>query len=181
MAVYSGPEIKAYCLSRGFTDSQAETMAAIALAESGGNNGAHALTSKEDSYGIYQINRLAWPMYSVNCCRDIYCSTGAAYAISKQGTDFTPWSVYKDGKYKKHLPIGAAAPLITDDPGQVLGSGTSIKPGSDLPDAATIKKAAVNLAIGGAAVAVALISLTALLAQSRAGKLAVSAATKGVL
>jgi len=180
MAVYSGTEIKAYCLAHGFTDDQAETMAAIALAESGGNNGAHALTSKEDRYGVYQINRYAWPMYTVNCLRDMYCSTNAAYTISRQGTDFTPWSVYKDGKYKSKLPIGKPAPLITDDPGADLGSGHTAAPsgGLSLPDGDTIKRAALNLAIGGAAITVALLSLSALFAQSRAGKIVIGGATK---
>lgn len=180
MAVYSGPEIKAYCLAHGFTEDQAETMAAIALAESGGNNGAHALTSKEDSYGVYQINRYAHPSYTVNCLRDMYCSTNAAYDISNQGTNFQPWTMYKNGKYKEHLPIGKAAPLIVDDPGADLGSGhTAVTSGGlSLPDGDTIKRAALNLTIGGAAIIVALLSLSALFAQSKAGRVVIGGATK---
>ena len=188
MAVFSGPEIKAYCLRAGFTDDSAELMAAIALAESGGNDHAIHLSPQEYSLGAYQINTYSWDI-SPACAKDMTCSSQYVYErISRKGTVFTDWTMYKNGGYKKYLPIGKAGtigpPSTVGNTGPKLdGSGGILSglDGPEFPDAATIKKAAVNLAIGGAAVVVALISLTALLAQSRAGKLAVSAATRGAL
>jgi hypothetical protein len=34
--------------------------------------------------------------------RDIEYQAAAAYAISKDGTDFTPWSVFRSGSYLPH-------------------------------------------------------------------------------
>ena len=50
MAVLSAKDIFTYALQAGFTPDEAVTMTAIALAESGGNTGAHN-PKGEDSLG----------------------------------------------------------------------------------------------------------------------------------
>ena len=104
-------EIYTLCLRHGFTPDAAATMAAIALAESGGNPAAECVNCvpgvKETSIGLYQINMDAWPQYGRPCLHDPDCSTIAAYTISLNGSNFTPWTEYKNGGYKKYyVPPG---------------------------------------------------------------------------
>ena len=55
MVRYSAEQIYEFARAAGFSPDQAVTMTAIALAESGGNSGAHN-ASGEDSRGLWQIN-----------------------------------------------------------------------------------------------------------------------------
>lgn len=47
--------------------------------------------------------------------RDPVYAAQAAWVISKQGTDFTPWSAYKSREYLKHMTTGDYA-LIPGHP-----------------------------------------------------------------
>ncbi|MGB3185599.1 MAG: NlpC/P60 family protein [Ornithinimicrobium sp.] len=92
MGVLSIPEIYAAARGAGFSPEQAATWTAIALAESGGNTGAHNNVG-EDSRGLWQINVGAgvrgnrWGDLS-----DPHVNARAAYEISRQGTDMSPWT-----------------------------------------------------------------------------------------
>ena len=57
---YSAREIYRFARMAGFSPDQSATMTAVALAESGGNSGAHN-SSGEDSRGLWQINAAAHP------------------------------------------------------------------------------------------------------------------------
>src|SRR4051794_12765049 len=74
----------------GFTPDQATTWTAIALAESGGETGAHNPVG-EDSRGLWQINirvrKNVWGDLS-----DPYINAKAAYDISHHGRDMRPWT-----------------------------------------------------------------------------------------
>lgn len=97
----------------GFTGRAAEIMAAIAMAESGGNPRAHNRKPPDNSYGLWQINmhgRLGperqrqFGLRSYNDLFDPAINARAAFAISGGGVNFRPWSVYNNGAYKKFLP-----------------------------------------------------------------------------
>lgn len=78
-------------------------MRAICLAESGGRAdaigddypiaGLHA-----PSVGLWQIRTLAGRPTAEEL-KDPYINRDWAWKISKQGTDWTPWSVFNNGKY----------------------------------------------------------------------------------
>ena len=54
--------------------------------------------------GILQINDRWHPEVSDTQAFDPASAFIAGYAISKQGTDFTPWSTYKSGAYARYAP-----------------------------------------------------------------------------
>lgn len=82
----------------GFPDPKLAS--AIALAESGGVPGAILRTSKEYSVGLWQINTKVHP-FSVESMKDPLRNAQAALFISRGGSNWTPWSAYKSGAYKK--------------------------------------------------------------------------------
>lgn len=126
MTRYSGLQIKAACGQAGFSQretvnvdgryySPADIMAAIALGESGGDTQATANTSREYSVGVYQINLKAHPDITEADGRDLKASSAYVYRLSASGSNFQPWTIYKNGDYKHHLPLpgataGASAP-----------------------------------------------------------------------
>jgi Lysozyme like domain len=75
---------------------------AIAFAESGGVPGAFVRSSREYSVGLWQINTMAHP-YSVADMKDPLKNAQAAFMISRGGTDWTPWTMYRNGKYRLFL------------------------------------------------------------------------------
>jgi hypothetical protein len=84
------------------------TWVAIALAESGGNQYAHA-TVGEDSRGLWQINMRAHAGWVGN--RDLYDPATNAWAASQvcKGSGPSAWSTYTNGAYRSFLGRGAAA------------------------------------------------------------------------
>jgi len=105
-------------LKVGFNDAQAKIMAAIAMAESGGNPNAVGDVALENatwgpSVGLTQVRTLK-KQTGTGGDRDINKVLGdpianlkAAYDISSHGTTFTPWSTYTSGAYKKYLGGGS--------------------------------------------------------------------------
>lgn len=75
---------------------------AIAFAESGGVPGAITNTPRELSIGLWQINTRVHP-YSVEDMKDPIKNAAAAFAISRAGTNWQPWSAYTSGAYRKFL------------------------------------------------------------------------------
>ena len=76
---------------------------AIAFAESGGVPGAVLQTPNEYSVGLWQINLMAHPLYSIDDMKDPVRNAIAAFRISKGGTNWTPWTTYTSGKYRQFL------------------------------------------------------------------------------
>lgn len=82
----------------GFPDPK--LAAAIALAESGGVVNALLRNSREISVGLWQINTKVHP-YTAADMADPHKNAAAAFKISKGGTDWKPWSAFKNGAYRK--------------------------------------------------------------------------------
>lgn len=127
---YSVPDLYNLAVKAGYEPGQkAATAAAIAKAESSGNAGAHN-TKGEDSYGLMQLNAdahgdLARTFDPLENMRN-------SLTVSKGGTDWSPWTMYKNGEYKKHMPQALAAAgspsgaiQQTSVPGVQLVSSTS--------------------------------------------------------
>lgn len=151
MATWSGPAIKGWALRAGFTDAAAEIAAAVALAESSGND--QAVGDFGESFGLWQVHRPAHPQYSEACLRDPLCAAGAARDISQNGTNWQPWTQYRNGAYRAFLPIGEA----TDPVVEPIGKGTKPTGGVSipglpvdlpLPSADDVKKALIAAILG---------------------------------
>lgn len=87
----------------GVFDSAATIAVAVAIAESGGNEQAHAVNAREDSRGLWQINVRAHPQYAMQNLYDPQTNARAAFAISGGGTNWKPWTTYTSGAYKAYL------------------------------------------------------------------------------
>jgi hypothetical protein len=103
----------------GFKGNQAAVMAAIAMAESGGNSGAHNTNAGtgDNSYGLWQINMLG----SMGPERRRQFGIGSNDALFNPGTNAAAamsmyrsqglgaWSTYKNGAYRQYLGTTEAA------------------------------------------------------------------------
>lgn len=122
----SAQEIYRYARLAGFAPDQAQTMTAIALAESGGNTGAHNPVG-EDSRGLWQINVAAHQDLAGVDLSDPLENARAAYRVSGHGGNISPWTVTHGGADARYLQFRdeaqAAAQLAGDAPGGVW-SGT---------------------------------------------------------
>ena len=116
-------EIYEAARAAGFTPDQATTWTAIALAESGGQTGAHNPTG-EDSRGLWQINIA--PHVRTNVWGDLsdpYVNARAAYDISNHGRDMRPWTTTHASHagtstdYRTYLPeVSAVTGYAGDSP-----------------------------------------------------------------
>lgn len=98
----------------GFNEKNAVIAAAVAKAESGGRSGVVNDNPRTGdlSYGLWQINMIGrlgparlkqFGISSYEQLKDPLTNARAAFILSG-GSNFTPWSVYKSGKYKSFLP-----------------------------------------------------------------------------
>lgn len=103
----------------GGDPSKARTAAQIALAESGGRVNALNPTAPDYSVGPWQINyfgnlreprtrQFGSPQQLMS---DPLANARAAVAISQGGKDFSPWSTYTSGAYRRSRVPRSAAPL----------------------------------------------------------------------
>jgi hypothetical protein len=114
---FSFAELRALWLNAGGSAAWADTMAAVALAESSGCRYALAgpsdvrpvkvctyrRTTTENSVGLWQINVMAHPQYVANSLFDPVNNAGAAVAILGHGSPGA-WSTYTSGAYRAYLP-----------------------------------------------------------------------------
>lgn len=120
-------------LAAGFPPASVPVAVAVALAESGG---AVNSTSATNDRGLWQINGIhgydpaqlnANPLYNAR----------AALAISHGGQDWTPWTTYKNGRYRQYLPAAQAAATAASSstrPASSSAKGPDVNlPGPDLP------------------------------------------------
>lgn len=98
-------------LNAGFNESEARTMAAIAVAESSLNPGALNPKGKDLSYGLWQINMLGKlgverrSDYGLNSNEELYdpaTNARVAYEVYKE-QGFDAWSAYSSGAYQKYV------------------------------------------------------------------------------
>lgn len=138
---FTHADLESLWVLHGGSQASADTAAAIAQAESGGCLYAKAgptddrpekictyrKTTKENSYGLWQINRQAHPQYTAASLYTAAGNANAAVAIAKGGTSFGAWSTYTSGAYKAYLTIPQPTPTPT-------GGGTA---GASIPPPGT--------------------------------------------
>jgi hypothetical protein len=94
-------QLSALAASIGFPDPA--TAAAVAMAESSGVVAAQG--DSGNSLGLWQINLPSHPEYNAELLlRSAEYNARAAFAISKSGTDWTPWTQFRNGAYKRYMP-----------------------------------------------------------------------------
>jgi len=144
VTVRSPAEIYQWLIGAGFNPSSAVTMTAIAGAESSYNDDARGDLGIQTSvwgpsFGLFQIRTLKQKTGSGDV-RDIASLTDparqakAAFDISKGGTDFTPWSTYTSGSYRKFLGTAEAAGSTNATTDTAQNVGLSLNPLDWLPD-----------------------------------------------
>lgn len=128
MARYTAEQIYAFAREAGFSPDQAATMTAVALAESGGNSGAHNPYG-EDSRGLWQINVRAHSNFGQINLYDPLQNAKAAYVVSHGGADISPWTTTHGGQSARYLryraQAEAAAAAYGDGPGHGMWRGTA--------------------------------------------------------
>ena len=108
-------------IEAGGDPRQAETAAAIAMAESGGRVDAWNPNGLDKSAGLWQINyhgSLRKPRTRQfgtpeQLRRDPAANARAAVAIYNSAGSFSPWTTYTSGAYQKHLGTRRAVPSGT--------------------------------------------------------------------
>jgi hypothetical protein len=110
----------------GFTGQAADIMAAISMAESSGNPNAVGDRDIGGSFGLTQINLRAHGEKAKEALGNPDRAFELAFEVSKGGTDFSPWTMFKNGEYKKYL--GGTSPAVS-------------QPDTLLPDTPENKKA----------------------------------------
>lgn len=135
MARLSQAQLEMYARSAGLSAGAARTAAAVGMAESGGNPHAHNPIPPDNSYGLWQINmygklgparRAKFGLSSNSDLYDPATNARAMAAISHGGSDFSPWSTYTSGAYRKYLSGGGAVQASDAQQagvGDLLGSG----------------------------------------------------------
>lgn len=78
------------------------------MAESGGaarKDNAGLNRDGSTDYGLMQINSIHADMVGgdLESLRDPAVNVKIAYSLSKGGQDWTPWSVYNNGRYRQFL------------------------------------------------------------------------------
>ena len=118
--VYTERQLYELARSVGLSPARAVLAAAIAMAESGGN--PRAVSSTGD-YGLWQINRATWGG-SISQLQNPAYNAQQMAKISKKGKDWSPWSTFKNGAYRKYLRGNLAKSKGTDPQGPPPASGT---------------------------------------------------------
>lgn len=106
-------QLRSLAAAVGFPDPI--TAAAIAMAESGGdpcaqgdpNIGGRSCVPNgtSTSFGLWQVHVVGaiHAQYDPTRLLEAEYNARAALAISKNGTDFTPWTTFTSGVYKRYL------------------------------------------------------------------------------
>ena len=107
---YSKEELVTFAQNAGFSGDDANTAAAIALAESGGN--PHAYNPEilanapqgQGSFGLWQIFLYRHPEFFGQALYDPQVNANAAFKVyTDAGNSFSPWSTYDTGAYREYL------------------------------------------------------------------------------
>lgn len=125
-------EVIKLAYNAGFRDAALVKAVAIAIAESALNPNAEGdVTTVNNkwgpSIGLWQIRSLQpeylylEPVRNQQKLYDPVYNANAAYSISKNGTDFSLWSTYVYGNYKKNIDaVAAAAQAVFNQSVQVV-------------------------------------------------------------
>lgn len=124
-------DLQGLWIKAGGSPESAPIMAAIAMAESGGNPTAHNPVPPDDSYGLWQINMLGQmgverkAAYGLSSYTDLYdplTNAKAAVAIGAGGKNFIPWSTYTNGAYKQYMQGGVPPNLNVEGGGSTVNT-----------------------------------------------------------
>lgn len=137
----SAGEVASLWINAGGNPRQAQMAAAVALRESGGRPQARALTQREDSRGLWQINVRAHPQWALRDLFNPRVNAKAAVSISRNGTDWSPWTT----------AAGARADVSSGGVPEVVRPGGQGFPGSGLLGGIGGAAGDVAGGIGGAA------------------------------
>jgi hypothetical protein len=126
---YTFAQIEQLWVAAGGNPNVAPIMAAIAMAESGGNTQAQNNSGQDNSVGLWQINyhgNLLGPRTQAygspqQLLANPLAQAQAAVSISNNGQNLQPWSTYTSGAYTQYLPANAGA----NGPG-VPSSGSAV-------------------------------------------------------
>lgn len=104
----SAQDVANVAAQAGFSGQSLIYAIAVSLAEDPASDpNAHytSLITGEDSRGYWQINvqSTANPQYASVNLYDGLTNAQAAYAISSNGTNFSPWSTWTNGAYQAYL------------------------------------------------------------------------------
>jgi hypothetical protein len=110
VAVLSVDDLARMFANRTF--QRPEVAVAIVLAESGGRTDVirfNAGPPPSRDRGLWQINDRFHPTVSDAQALDPTFATEYAFLISRGGTNYAPWNVFRNGAYTAHLPAATAA------------------------------------------------------------------------
>lgn len=94
-------ELRQLARDAGFFGDAANVAAAVAMAESGGN--PNAVGDEGTSFGLWQFHMPAHPGSTVARAMDPLSAARWAYELSKGGLDWSAWTTYRTGAYKRYL------------------------------------------------------------------------------
>lgn len=120
-AVYARAELERLWVAAGGNPRSAPMAAAVALRESGGNPRARALTKREDSRGLWQINVRAHPEWALRDLFDPRLNARAAVRISRNGADWSPWTTA--ARARQDLLAGGARRGVVRPGGEIGSEG----------------------------------------------------------
>lgn len=131
MANLSRSQLAGLATSVGFTGNDVDIAVAVALAESGGNPGDYNgdRSTKDDSYGLWQINMYEdlgpdrRKKFGISSNTELYrpAVNAKAAKIIHAESGWEAWKTYKNGKYKEFLTNDPVLPTgpIPNTPGKV--------------------------------------------------------------
>ncbi|HTI22194.1 MAG TPA: type VII secretion target [Kutzneria sp.] len=131
MPTISAQQIAQHAYNAGFRGDALTTAVAVALAESHGDTGIHGDVNLQTgtwgpSVGLWQIRSLnpghgtaaEQALRNAQANADPATNARHAYAISRHGTNFGPWSTYTNGAYRGYLSQARTASRgVTGRPG----------------------------------------------------------------
>lgn len=96
-------QLLGFAQGAGFSGNSANTAAAIAMAESGGNPNAINFADPGGSYGLTQINAAYNGPGALNTLGDPAEAFSQMFNLSNGGSNFSPWSTFNNGSYLPFL------------------------------------------------------------------------------
>lgn len=117
----------------GFRGNALKIAVAVALCESSGN--PKAAGDGGNSIGLWQIHMPSHPQFAnERLLKQPLNNAKAAFQISKGGSNWQPWTTYRNGCYKKHLDNpGITAPGDESNSPGGLGGTAYTDPTAGLP------------------------------------------------
>lgn len=170
MAGLTASAVKTLAKNAGFPDSELDTAARVAYAESGWNTNTHTVDSDDNSYGLWQINmrgdmgpsrRKQFGISSNDALLDPATNAKAAYSVWKsQG--WKGWGAYTNGAWKSakvDKAMGSNEP-VDDSGGGIVDAVKALNPVTGVAD--SINAASRNFVKGFVSTGGVLIGITVL-------------------